>query len=205
MGKQVNLEEFRRQWAGHVPEIQDMKAKYAVLVPLVERPEGLSLLYEVRSDTLGRQPGEVCFPGGKLEEGETPETCALRETWEELAIPPQAVELIAPLDLLTHQGGFVMYPFLGVVDPKVSVVPSPAEVKEVFTVPVDWLLAHPPAVYTYDLAPQVGEDFPYERIGFPQGYRWRGGKATVPVYDWPEHPIWGLTGRITRRLLEDMG
>lgn len=201
----MTVQEFREKWAGHVPGIQDMKASYGVLVPLVERPEGLCLLYEVRADTLGRQPGEVCFPGGRVEAGETPSDCALRETWEELGIPQAAVELIAPLDLLTHQGGFVIHPFLGVVDPAAAVCPSPAEVKEVFTVPVNWLLAHPPAVYSYDLVPQVGEDFPYERVGFPGGYRWRGGKVTVPIYDWPDHPIWGLTGRITRRLLEDMG
>lgn len=201
----MTVQEFREKWAGHVPGIQDMKASYGVLVPLVERTEGLCLLYEVRADTLGRQPGEVCFPGGRVEAGETPSDCALRETWEELGIPQAAVELIAPLDLLTHQGGFVIHPFLGVVDPAAAVCPSPAEVKEVFTVPVNWLLAHPPAVYSYDLVPQVGEDFPYERVGFPRGYRWRGGKVTVPIYDWPDHPIWGLTGRITRRLLEDMG
>lgn len=201
----MTVQEFREKWAGHVPGIQDMKASYGVLVPLVERPEGLCLLYEVRADTLGRQPGEVCFPGGRVEAGETPSDCALRETWEELGIPQAAVELVAPLDLLTHQGGFVIHPFLGVVDPAAAVCPSPAEVKEVFTVPVNWLLAHPPAVYSYDLVPQVGEDFPYERVGFPRGYRWRGGKVTVPIYDWPDHPIWGLTGRITRRLLEDMG
>lgn len=201
----MTVQKFREKWAGHVPGIQDMKASYGVLVPLVERPEGLCLLYEVRADTLGRQPGEVCFPGGRVEAGETPSDCALRETWEELGIPQAAVELIAPLDLLTHQGGFVIHPFLGVVDPAAAVCPSPAEVKEVFTVPVNWLLAHPPAVYSYDLVPQVGEDFPYERVGFPRGYRWRGGKVTVPIYDWPDHPIWGLTGRITRRLLEDMG
>ena len=201
----MTVQEFREKWAGHVPGIQDMKASYGVLVPLVERPEGLCLLYEVRADALGRQPGEVCFPGGRVEAGETPSDCALRETWEELGIPQAAVELIAPLDLLTHQGGFVIHPFLGVVDPAAAVCPSPAEVKEVFTVPVNWLLAHPPAVYSYDLVPQVGEDFPYERVGFPRGYRWRGGKVSVPIYDWPDHPIWGLTGRITRRLLEDMG
>ena len=53
-----------------MPKVQDVTGEYAVLVPLVERPEGLCLLYEVRADTLGRQPGEVCFPGGRLEPGE---------------------------------------------------------------------------------------------------------------------------------------
>ena len=53
-------------------------------------------------------------------------------------------------------------------------------------------------------SPGWGEDFPYDRIGFPQGYRWRGGRVEVPIYAWEGRAIWGLTGRITRRLLEGM-
>ena len=200
----MTVEEFKTRWTGHVPKLQDLTGEFAVLVPLVERPEGLCLLYEVRSPRLDRQPGEVCFPGGRMEPGEDPAACALRETWEELGIPRSKVELVAPLDFLTHQGGFAMYPVLGVVDPAAPVTPAPAEVESVFYVPVDWLRAHPPAVYSYGLIPDVGEDFPYGRIGFPQGYHWQGGRAEVPVYDWLGRPIWGLTGRITRRLMEGM-
>ena len=200
----MTVRDFKARWAGHAPKVQDLTGEYAVLVPLVERPEGLCLLYEVRAGCLDRQPGEVCFPGGKMEPGEDPTACALRETWEELAIPPDQVEVVAPLDFLTHQGGFAMYPVLGVVDPSVPVVPSPAEVAEVFYVPVEWLKANPPAVYTYPLIPQVDDSFPYARIGFPQGYRWQSGKSDVPVYDWPGYAIWGLTARITRHLMEQM-
>ena len=98
----MTLADFRARWAGHVPEIQDVKQEYAVLVPLVEGPEGLSLLFEVRASTLAHQPGEVCFPGGKVERGESPRDCALRETFEELAIPAGEVEIISPLDLLVQ-------------------------------------------------------------------------------------------------------
>ena len=176
-----------------------------MLVPLVEGPEGLSLLFEVRASTLAHQPGEVCFPGGKVEPGEAPQDCALRETFEELAIPTGEVEVISPLDLLVQQGKFVMHPFLGVVSPAglAAMRPSPAEVDSTFLVPVEWLRAHPPEVYSYELKPQVGADFPYDRIGFPNGYRWRSGEATVPVYPWPDRPIWGLTGRIVRHLMEE--
>ena len=200
----MTLDDFTARWTGHVPKVQDLTGEYAVLVPLAQRPEGLSLLYEVRADSLCRQPGEVCFPGGRMEPGEDPVACALRETWEELAIPRSEIRVVARLDFLTHQGGFAMYPVLGVLSPEgvEKLRPSPAEVKETFWAPVDWLRAHPPAVYTYDLVPDVRPDFPYDRIGFPQGYRWRGGRAEVPVYDWPGHPIWGLTGRITRHLME---
>lgn len=141
-----------------------------------------------------------------MEAGEDPAACALRETWEELSIPQPAVEVVAQLDFLTHQGGFAMYPVLGILSQEgvEQLRPSPAEVKETFWVPVDWLKAHPPTVYTYKLIPDVKDDFPYDRIGFSQGYRWRGGHVDVPIYDWPGHPIWGLTGRITRRLMEQM-
>lgn len=202
----MTLSDFRARWAGHVPQVQDVKQEYAVLAPLVQGPEGLSLLFEVRASTLAHQPGEVCFPGGRVESGETPRDCALRETLEELAIPPEEVEIIAPLDLLVQQGKFVMHPFLGVVSPAglAAMRPSHAEVEHTFLVPVDWLRTHPPQVYQYELLPRVGEDFPYDRIGFPRGYHWRRGAAEVPIYDWPERPIWGLTGRIVRRLLEGM-
>ena len=123
-----------------------------------------------------------------------------------MGIPRPAVEVVAELDWLTHQGGFVLYPVLGIVSPEAAerLHPGPAEVKETFFVPVDWLRAHPPEVYAYPLIPRVGEDFPYARIGFPQGYRWRGGRVEVPIYAWEGRAIWGLTGRITRRLLEGM-
>ena len=98
----MTAEEFRTRWTGHVPKVQDVTGEYAVLVPLVERPEGLCLLYEVRADTLGRQPGEVCFPGGQLEPGEDAVSCALRETWEELGIPRPAGE--AGVRLAVHIG-----------------------------------------------------------------------------------------------------
>lgn len=70
----MTLNDFRTRWTGHEPEIQDVKQQYAVLVPLVEGPEGPSLLFEVRASTLAHQPGEVCFPGGRVEPGESPRT-----------------------------------------------------------------------------------------------------------------------------------
>ena len=82
--------------------------------------------------------------------------------------------------------------------------PNPAEVQETFLVPLDFFRAHPPLSYTYPLIPQVGDDFPNELIGFPQGYPWRAGQAEVPIYRYGDRAIWGLTGRIVRWLMEQL-
>ncbi len=194
----MTAEEFRTRWTGHVPKVQDVTGEYAVLVPLVERPEGLCLLYEVRADTLGRQPGEVCFPGGRLEPGEDAVSCALRETWEELAIPPEAVEVIGEMDFLHIRSGCLLRPVLGQVDSAAldALRPSEAEVADTFLVPLQWLRNHPPAVYAHR-QPMDVPDFPYGEVGVSTDYPWRAYYMEVPVYHGLPHPLWGLTARIT--------
>ena len=78
------LTNLRRFYGDHVPTLLEARHEYAVLCPLVERPDGLHLLFEVRSAGVS-QSGETCFPGGQMEPGETPADCALRETAEKLA------------------------------------------------------------------------------------------------------------------------
>ena len=186
------------------PGLMDAQRSYAVLVPLVEREGELCLLYEVRARTLRRQPGEACFPGGRMEAGEAPEECALRETWEELAIPSGQVKLLGRLDFIAHRANFLMWPVLGAVDAKAleRMVPSPAEVEEVFYVPLSHLLNTAPIEYEYELIPTPAENFPYEFIGIPRSYKWQKGRENVPVYPWQGRAIWGLTGRITRNLVQ---
>ncbi len=203
----MELKKLEKRLRTRAPGLMDSRRSYAVLVPLVEREGELCLLYEVRAKTLRRQPGEVCFPGGRMEPGETPEECALRETWEELAIPSGAVRLLGRLDFIAHRANFLMWPVLGVVDSKAPerMVPSPAEVDEVFFVPLSHLLEAEPIEYTYDLIPTPADNFPYELIGIPRDYQWRRGQENVPVYPWRGHAIWGLTGRITRNFIQICG
>ena len=169
----MTISEFEQEFMGHVPEIMGAKVHYAVLVPLVEWRGEVHVLFEVRADTLERQPGEVCFPGGHMEPGESPTECAFRETWEELGIPASAIRPIARLDDVYMPRGDLMHPVMAQVETGavVHMTASADEVKETFLVPADFFRREEPLVYTYPLEPKVGEDFPYALIGFPQGYR----------------------------------
>ena len=202
MGQQLT-DDLSRLLAGRKPDLMDKRGEFSVLVPLVEGDEGLSLLYEVRAKTMHSQPGEICFPGGRAEGNETPEECALRETWEELAIPPRAVHILGRLDFIAHRAGFLMHAVAAKIDREAveHMRPSPAEVAETFFVPLDFFLKNPPLDLSYDLVPNPGTDFPYEQAGIPRDYAWRLGRETVPVYRWRDRVIWGLTGRITRNLV----
>lgn len=199
----MTIDQLQQALTRRTPGPMDATARYAVLVPLVELEGGLHLLYEVRAAALRRQPGEVCFPGGRMEGSETAAECALRETWEELSIPQSAIRILGPLDFLCHRSGFVMYPILAAVDAQATqqLAPNPAEVEDTFLVPLSSLSQMTPEQYRYELIPAPGEEFPYERIGIPKDYRWQHGVETGPIYPWQGKTIWGLTGRITRHVL----
>ncbi len=182
------------------------RRNYAVLTPVFEEEGALSLLFEVRSHTLRTQPGEVCFPGGRVEPGETPAQAALRETGEELGLHSPWVELGPALPEQWHQAGFCTHPFLGRLSPgwRDAIRPGRAEVEEVFSVPLDFFRRTPPERYPCETVTLPPPDFPYERIGFPQGYPWRKGHTVLPLWVWKERPIWGLTARMVLSLVETL-
>lgn len=197
------LEALRRRYGGHVPGLLGARRSYAVLCPLVETAEGLGLLFEVRAPEL-RQGGEVCFPGGRMEPGETPEDCALRETEEEISIPRSQVELLGPADFIYNQRGFLLRPVVGLVSPEGlgRLRPSPAEVAETFAVPLAFFRTVPPVVARYELTPRIPPDFPYASTGIPPDYPWSAGVVEVPVWRYEGRVIWGMTARITLDMIK---
>lgn len=193
----MTMEELERNFANRPAGLVGVRRQYGVLVPLVEQEGRPHILFETRADDMGRQPGEVCFPGGRMEEGESPEDCAIRETEEELGIPAAAIHPIAPWDKLPISGGLV-HPLLARVDSEAvgQMRPSPAEVKNTFLVPVDFFVDTPPKLYHLPLIPQIDDPEFHRDVGFPEGYPWRMGAHPVPVWHYGSHIIWGLTGRI---------
>ena len=202
--KQITIKDFEDTFRGREPKSLGVYQYYAVLVPLVEKDGELHILYEVRAESLKRQPGEVCFPGGRIENNESAEECAVRETSEELNVKKSDIRVIAQMDFLHTYSNFTLYSLLGIIDYGVvsKAEVNPDEVKEIFLVPVSFFAENEPEMYYFDVLPNIGPDFPYEKINLKDGYNWRKGRSTVPIYRYGDRVIWGLTARITNHLMD---
>ena len=113
----------------------------AVLVPLVERPNGITTMLTQRTNHLAHHPGQISFPGGHVDPGDgTPEETALRETEEEVGVHRRHIEIIGRLDEYRVRTGFSVTPVVGLLTPPFEVTPEAYEVAEVFEVPLDFLM-----------------------------------------------------------------
>lgn len=170
--------------------------QFAVLMPMVETDDGIAVLFEKRSAGLHRQPGEICFPGGQQEPGETPLMCALRETCEELAIDRAHIGTVTKVQTL-YTRGFLISCYAAKVNIE-EMKPSSDEVAEVFTVPLEYFMENQPEMLYMEYGPKDDSHFPYEKIGMEKGksYNWRQDVHEIPVYTYENHIIWGMTGRM---------
>lgn len=113
----------------------------AVLVPIVDHPGGLTVLFTQRTMRLKSHAGQVSFPGGRAEPGDpSPEFTALREAEEEIGIRPERIEIIGRLPDYLTRTGYRISPIVGLLTPPLELVPDPREVDEVFEVPLAFLL-----------------------------------------------------------------
>lgn len=112
----------------------------AVLAALVERPQGLSVILTRRADSLSRHAGQIAFPGGRCEPGETSWGAALREAHEEIGLDPALVAVAGLGDPYETVTGFCVTPVVGFVQPGFQILSAPAEVAEVFETPFAFLM-----------------------------------------------------------------
>jgi 8-oxo-dGTP pyrophosphatase MutT (NUDIX family) len=172
--------------------------KAAVMVPLAERTEGLAVLMERRSPALRQSPGEVGFPGGRLEAGESPLTAAFRELEEELGIAGGQVRLLGPLPVFMRRRGELVYPFVCALNGAVA-VSTGGEVAEAFWLPLEPLrregFRHAELLEDYRLS----RDFPSARL--PGGSWRRRERRPMPYYLFQGRLIWGLSAEILETLL----
>ncbi len=113
----------------------------AVLVPVIERPQGLTVLFTQRTAHLNDHAGQVSFPGGRCEPTDpSPVFTALRETEEEIGLDPARVEVLGLLPEYRTGTGFTVTPVVGLVRPPFDLNPDSFEVAEIFETPLDFLL-----------------------------------------------------------------
>jgi 8-oxo-dGTP pyrophosphatase MutT (NUDIX family) len=155
----------------------------AVLVPLIDRPDGLTVLLTKRTDHLHDHAGQVSFPGGRVDPGDRDAAAAaLREAKEEVGLDPQRVDLVGRLDTYVTRTGFEVVPWVGLVMPPIALVPDPFEVAEVFEVPLGFFL-------------DAGNRRTESRV-------WQGTERFFYVYPWPGYHIWGATAGMLSNLAE---
>ena len=185
-----------------IPEIMDIKSlrRYAVVIPLIKTAAGYEVLFEVRASGLRQQPGEICFPGGGAEDGETPWQTAEREACEELLIAKDGIVQAMPLDIFISPFNMVIYPFAAVLEGYHHSFSS-SEVVYVFTVPLDFFKNNPPKCYVCRTENVPGEDFPFDKIPGGRAYPWRRGSYEVNFYEYDGHNIWGLTAKLLKASL----
>ncbi len=153
----------------------------AVVAPIVEAPEP-SLIFTVRASDLSRHAGEISFPGGLQDAGETLRATALREVFEEIGVEPASIELLGALPPVhTFVSGILVVPFVGLLSDLPTFTVNDGEIAEVLTFPVARLAAVERSV----------------EIDRGVGRVWRGF-----AYELDGHTIWGATGWMLHSLLE---
>ncbi|MCB2066510.1 MAG: CoA pyrophosphatase [Erythrobacter sp.] len=184
------VERLRRlHAAGHAAEaeLRDERAsrpdgpfRPAAVLAAVTDCERPGFLFIHRPSNMRSHPGQVAFPGGKIDDGETPVEAALREAWEELDIDTDAVTVIGQSDTYLTASGFAITPVLAVVPANIAITPNPTEVAQWFEAPVDFVL---------------------DRANHERQYGvWNGVKRGYTQIMWQEHRIWGVTAGIVANL-----
>ncbi len=176
---------------------KDKMRHSAVLIPLLEKNGEIHILFEVRSMTLRSQPGDICFPGGRIDATDaTPKHCAIRETCEELGVNDQHIKDIAPLDYIVSDMGRIIYPYVGRLIDANQININKEEVEEVFTVPLSFFLNNKPDVYKVYLKAEPEENFPFDLIVGGKNYNWSTPHINELFYQYEGKVIWGLTAKI---------
>lgn len=170
-----------------------------ILIQIIEGEP--NIIFEVRSNKLTHQPGDVCLPGGMMEVGETPKNAAIRETMEELNLTFDDIEYIGEMDYFISPYGMFMYPFISKTN-KMDIVPSEDEVDHIFSVPLKFFLENEPLLYNMEIGPTNQEGFPFHLVSGGKNYKFRKGMLKEYFYQYNQYIIWGFTAQIIKSFVE---
>jgi 8-oxo-dGTP pyrophosphatase MutT (NUDIX family) len=173
----------------------------AVLILLCVENYNLNIIFEVRALNLQHQPGDICLPGGKIENSELPLETALRETYEELGIDASNIEIIGSMDYFVSPYNAIMYPFIGLLKSN-EIKTSKDEVDHIFKVPVDFFVKNNPILHEMVIKPELNEDFPFDLIRDGKNYKFANGVLKEYFYKYNEYTIWGFTAQIIKSFID---
>lgn len=161
----------------------------AVLMPLVMRGDNWHVILTQRPMHMPRHPGQISFPGGRVEAGETTLDAALRETEEEVGLGATAIHIIGRLDSFNAVSDFRVTPYVGIIDPAAKTVADPSEVADIFEVPLPFFM-HPDN--------HIRRDMTFEGAAhtfFDMPYTDKGGTF---------RNVWGMTSMMIFRLYQKL-
>ncbi|ODN71595.1 CoA pyrophosphatase [Methylobrevis pamukkalensis] len=182
----------RSLWGDHVTEpslasmIEGLTLRpAAVLIPLVLRESGTTVIFTRRNDHMRAHAGQIAFPGGKIDpEDGGPLVAALREAEEEIGLDRRLVEPLGQLDSYISNSGYEIVPVVGLVQPDPPLQPNPDEVADVFEVPLGFLMA--PDNHLFEMR------------------EYKGLTRRVYAMPYEERRIWGVTAGIVRLFYEQV-
>lgn len=165
----------------HIPKRNGQRPA-TVLVPLVKRDEWQVLLTR-RPMHMPTHAGQISFPGGRTEAGETPHQGALRETYEEVGVVAQDIRLLGRLPSFNAVSEFRVTPFVGVLNPAAKIIPSPDEVEETKEIPFGFFMNannHVPRSVEFDGVEHKLYDMPWPNAQDPTWHVW--GMTAMMLY-----------------------
>ena len=165
--------------------VEDL-AQAAVLVPIVDHADGLTVLLTQRGAFLKDHPGQISFPGGRSEETDDDSTAtALRESEEEIGLDPNQVQILGNLDVCLTGTGFRIVPVVGLITPPLNLRLDTFEVADAFEIPFSLVLD--------------AENYRRDHVVTDSGQH-----REFYVLDYSDHYIWGATARMLVNLRELM-
>lgn len=176
----------------------------SVIIFLAEIDGKINVLFQMRSKIMRSQPGDISFPGGKIEEGESPKEAATRETCEEIGLNKCDFEIISPLNILTTHYNLIIHPYLGYIKDITKIKISRDEVDHIFFVPLEYFINNEPLVINSEIIVKRNKDFPYERINGGENYKFKNGVYKSLFYKYNKYNIWGITAIMLNDFINDL-
>ncbi len=201
---QMDTNKIRKKLEKNKAKASDNLLRSSVLLPIMDVKGESHLLFQVRSHNLKNQPGEICFPGGKMEPGETHRQSAIRETMEELNIQKKNIEIIGDLKPMITVFNMIIYPYCAILHDINfhDINYNREEVESIFTVPLSSLKKQNPLAHKLKVHTTPKDNFPYHLIQQGKDYNWGLRDYYIYFYTYKEYVIWGITARILKNFLD---